>query len=157
ELGLPDAVLGSFPDAFRQGMASRAERLGDRGPSAPETWELTGAHVLVSVYAVDVPALRGALEAILAADTEHGVELVHLQRAEALEGGRDHFGSFDGTAQPAIAGAGVNARPGDGQPDGAGGWRDVATGEVLLGHVDEDGALPAAPLAPFDRNGTFVV
>jgi Dyp-type peroxidase family len=113
--------------------------------------------VLVSVYAVDVEHLRAALHDILAADTENGVELVYLQRAEALAGGKDHFGFFDGIAQPAIAGAGVEPRPGDGQPDGAGGWRDVATGEFLLGYVDEDGTLPAAPLAPFDRNGTFVV
>ena len=51
----------------------------------------------------------------------------------------------------------MEPRPGDGQPDGAGGWRDVATGEILLGYEDEDGTLPAAPLAPFERNGTFVV
>jgi Dyp-type peroxidase family len=88
---------------------------------------------------------------------QRAVKLVHLQRAEALPGGRDHFGFFDGIAQPALRGAGVEPRPGDGQPDGAGGWRDVATGEVLLGYEDEDGALPAAPLAPFERNGTFVV
>ena len=82
---------------------------------------------------------------------------MHLQRAEALDGGSDHFGFFDGIAQPAVAGTGVAPRPGDGQPDGAGGWREVATGEVLLGYRDEDGTLPVAPLAPFDRNGTFVV
>jgi Dyp-type peroxidase family len=48
-------------------------------------------------------------------------------------------------------------RPGDGQPNGRGGWREVATGEFLHGYADEDGGLPAAPAAPFDRNGTFVV
>ena len=152
-----DDVLASFPEAFRDGMAARADRLGDRGPSAPEHWEFAGAHVLVSVYAVDVEHLRAALGGILAADAEGGVELVHLQRAEALAGGRDHFGFYDGIAQPAVAGAGVAPRPGDGQPDGAGGWRELATGEVLLGHVDEDGTLPAAPKPPFHRNGTFVV
>ena len=156
-LGLPDALLASFPEAFRDGMAARAEQLGDRGPSAPEHWEFEGAHVLVSVYAVDDSILRAALGEILSADSEGGVELVHLQRAHALDGGRDHFGFFDGIAQPAVAGAGVASRPGDGQPDGAGGWRDVATGEVLLGYTDEDGTLPAAPGAPFERNGTFVV
>jgi Dyp-type peroxidase family len=156
-LGLPDAVLESVPAVFREGMAARAERLGDRGPSAPEHWEFGGAHVLVSVYAVDAAHLRAALASVLAADSEGGVELVHLQRAEALAGGRDHFGFFDGIAQPAVAGSGVAPRPGDGQPDGAGGWRELATGEILLGYTDEDGTLPAAPSAPFERNGTFVV
>ena len=72
--------------------------------------------------------------------------LVHLQRAEALPGGRDHFGFFDGIAQPAVAGAGVRAAPGR-RP--ARRRRRLArasrTGEVLLGYVDEDGTLPAAP------------
>ena len=36
-LGLGDDVLASFPEAFRDGMAARAEQLGDRGPSAPSS------------------------------------------------------------------------------------------------------------------------
>ena len=160
-LRLPDGLLASFPAAFRDGMAARAEQLGDRGPSAPAGWEKglgTGdAHVLVTVYAVDAEHLRAALANVLDSDSEHAVELVHLQRAEALMGGRDHFGFFDGIAQPALQGSGVAPRPGDGQPDGHGGWREVATGEVLLGYRDEDGTLPAAPGPPFEKNGTYVV
>lgn len=38
-LKLSEPTLSSFPEAFRQGMAARAERLGDIGPSAPENWE----------------------------------------------------------------------------------------------------------------------
>ena len=37
-LGLDPTTLASFPDAFTQGMAARADRLGDTGPSAPENW-----------------------------------------------------------------------------------------------------------------------
>jgi Dyp-type peroxidase family len=113
--------------------------------------------VLVTVYAVDAEHLRAALAGVLDADSEHAVELVHLQRAEALMAGRDHFGFFDGISQPALQGSGVAPRPGDGQPDGNGGWRQVATGEVLLGYRDEDGTLPAAPGPPFEKNGTYVV
>lgn len=160
-LGVGEPILASFPDVFRQGMASRARRLGDRGPSAPANWEAgfgTGeAHLLATVHAVDAPTLDATLDSILRSDTEGGVALVHLQRAEALSGDVDHFGFFDGISQPAFAGAGVGGRPGDGQPDGAGSWRDVALGEVLLGYVDEDGTLPAAPAPPFDRNATYVV
>jgi len=32
-------TLTSFPDAFKQGMAARAQRLHDTGPSAPDDWE----------------------------------------------------------------------------------------------------------------------
>jgi Dyp-type peroxidase family len=160
-LGLPSELLDSFPEAFRQGMAARAERLGDRGPSAPATWEPglgTGeAHVLVTVYALDGEKLDVARMALKSVGAEGAVTVVHEQRVEAIEGGLDHFGFSDGIAQPAIDGGGVQGRPGDGQPAGRGRWRDVAPGEFLLGHVDEDGALPEAPAAPFDRNGTFMV
>lgn len=38
-LKLDKNTLASFPDAFREGMAARAARLGDVGRSAPENWE----------------------------------------------------------------------------------------------------------------------
>jgi Dyp-type peroxidase family len=159
-LGLDAALLDSFPPEFRQGMAARAERLGDRGPSAPDRWEAglgTGdAHVLVTLYGIDEARLEEGRSALRGVG-EGAVTLVHEQRAAALAGGRDHFGFADGIAQPAVRGSGVAPRPGDGQPDGRGGWRVVATGEFLHGYVDEDGRLPAAPAAPFDRNGTFMV
>src|SRR5689334_984532 len=124
-----------------------------------EPWsERPVAAMNVAFFADDKAKLQAALAAVIGSDAEEdAVSLVHLQQAENLTGGLDHFGFFDGIAQPAVAGTGVSPRPGDGQPDGAGGWRELATGEVLLGHEDEDGTLPAAPLAPFDRNGTFVV
>jgi Dyp-type peroxidase family len=157
-LALDDALLESFPVEFREGMASRAERLGDRGPSAPSEWEpgFAEAHVLVTLYGIDEAHLEAGRDALRGVG-EGAVTLVHEQRAANLEGGRDHFGFADGIAQPAIRGSGTVPRPGDGQPKGRGGWREVATGEFLHGYVDEDGSPPAAPAAPFDRNGTFVV
>ena len=156
-LGLPDDVLASFPEAFREGMAARAEHLGDRGPSSPGTWDVRDADVLVTVYATDSEHLDTALAEVMSEDLEDGVEPVYLQLALDRPTGQDQFGSADGLSQPALGGTGVEGRPGDGLPDGRGGWRDVAVGEVLLGYPDEDGTLPAAPLRPFDRNGTFVV
>ncbi len=161
-LGVPDEILATFPAEFREGMAARAERLGDRGPSAPENWEPglgTGeAHVLITVYAVDNERLDERREVLRQFGQTHGATtVINETRAEALPGGKDHFGFFDGIAQPALAGSGVEGRAGDGQPDGAGGWRDVCTGEFLHGYVDEDGGLPDAPAAPFHRNGTFEV
>jgi Dyp-type peroxidase family len=160
-VGVPQAILDSFPEEFREGMAARAERLGDRGPSAPSQWESglgTGdAHVLVTVYAVDDEHLDRARTALKTVGAEGAVTVINETRAAALEAGRDHFGFADGIAQPSLHGSGVSARPGDGQPNGDGTWRDVAIGEFLLGHQDEDGSLPAAPAAPFDCNGTFMV
>ena len=162
-LDVPADVLASFPEEFREGMAARAERLGDRGPSAPSEWEpglgSGEAHALITLYAVDderLAAARGEIREI-GAGQARAVTVVHEQRAAELAGGRDHFGFVDGIAQPAIEGSGVAPRPGDAQPDGAGRWRPVRTGEFVLGYEDEDGGLPDAPLPPFDRNGTFAV
>lgn len=161
-VGVPADILATFPEEFRQGMAARADKLGDRGPSAPAYWENglgTGeAHVLVTVWAVNVAHLNAVREELRQVGAAAGATtVVNETRAEALPGGRDHFGFADGIAQPAVEGTGTKGRPGDGQPTGAGGWRDVATGEFLHGYVDEDGTLPDAPVAPFDRNGTFMV
>ncbi|MDQ7993309.1 MAG: Dyp-type peroxidase [Propionicimonas sp.] len=157
KLGLDPTVLASFPDVFREGMRARAQRLGDRGPSAPENWEIPDFDFMVTVYAQDLANLQVALDEVIATDVEAGVDPVFIQLALDRPTAQDHFGNFDGVSQPALTGSGVIGRPGDGQPDGDGGWRDVAVGEVLLGYEDEDGTLPAAPAEPFDRNGTFVV
>src|SRR5947209_7023790 len=37
-LGLPEESLATFPDAFREGMTSRSNILGDTGRNAPEHW-----------------------------------------------------------------------------------------------------------------------
>jgi len=39
KLQLDPVTLASFPDAFKEGMAARAARLHDTGPSSPDTWE----------------------------------------------------------------------------------------------------------------------
>ena len=141
-------------------MAARAEELGDVGDSAPEHWEPglgTGAaHVLVTLYGVDEEALE-RVRAKLEATFDDAVKVVHEQRSETLPEGRDHFGFKDGIAQPALSGGGAEARPGDGLPNKGGGWREIAPGEFILGYQDEDGGLPLAPMAPFDRNSTYVV
>jgi Dyp-type peroxidase family len=40
-LNLDPTTLASFPDPFKEGMAARAQRLSDTGPSAPEKWDGT--------------------------------------------------------------------------------------------------------------------
>ena len=160
--GVPESILATFPPEFREGMAARAESLGDRGDAAPEHWESglgTGeAHVLLTVWAIDNEHLDRVREELRQVGAAAGATtVINETRAEALPAGRDHFGFFDGISQPAVEGTGVQGRPGDGQPNGAGGWRDVATGEFLLGYCDEDGDLPDAPAAPFDKNCTYMV
>jgi Dyp-type peroxidase family len=162
-LGLPEASLAGFPTEFRDGMASRAELLGDIGESAPEHWEdcfrSREAHVLVMISAKDADALaerdRRVREAVARAG---GVTVVVTQFGGALPTGREHFGYADGFSQPAIEGSRFPDHPGAGAPAKNGGWRPIRAGEFILGYPDEQGGLPAAPPPDeLSRNGSFLV
>jgi Dyp-type peroxidase family len=162
-LGVWPSLLATFPEDFRQGMAARADLLGDRGDSAPRHWEpglgSGDAHVLVTLYGLDAAALERSRERLQETLEAAGdaVAVVHEQRSEVLPEGHDHFGFKDGIAQPAIEGSGAEPRPGDGLPNVGGGWRSLAAGEFVLGCRDQDGGFPIAPAPPFDRHSTFVV
>ena len=56
-LGLDEASLASFPEEFKQGMAARAEMLGDTGLNAPEHWvgglASPDLHAIVILFARD--------------------------------------------------------------------------------------------------------
>jgi deferrochelatase/peroxidase EfeB len=73
-LGTPSNFLATFPTEFREGMASRALKLGDFGSSAPENWpkpfdEPARVHVIASLYA----------------DNEQDFESVQTQVGRAFE------------------------------------------------------------------------
>jgi Dyp-type peroxidase family len=160
-LGVPQALLDTFSHEFREGMAARADLLGDTGESAPGGWDaglgIQQAHVLVTVNALS----KEALEAELPGLTE-GVAVVHEEHAQVLPGAREHFGYADGFAQPAIEGDSEERANGGGVPLEKG-WRPLAAGEFILGYEDEDSrddphrALPSAPGGPLGRNGTYMV
>ena len=55
-LGTPSSSLEMFPNEFIEGMNARALKLGDVGPSAPETWpspfdEPERIHLIATIYA----------------------------------------------------------------------------------------------------------
>ena len=160
-LEVPETAMESFPPEFLSGMRSRAERLGDIGPNAPTRWEgepWGGLHVLVMLHAQTADDRTAAVDKVLDAVTasDGGLQLVgEPQLTQVLEGEREHFGFTDGFSQPVIQGR--DLRPGEGVPDGHGGWRPIRAGEIVLGYRDEDGALPVAPVAPYGVNGTFMV
>ena len=82
-LDLPEALLASFPDAFRQGMAARAATLGDTGKSDPSQWEEglgTGdAHVLFTIHATSAEDERIALDRLHACLDAHGLHVGDFQ------------------------------------------------------------------------------
>lgn len=153
-LGVPAASLASFPKAFVNGMASRAEILGDVGTSAPEHWDWaygTGdIHIAISLLAVTEDAWLRTLEiarAELAAVP--GVTLLVRENFAQVPGGRTQFGYRDGISFPEIAGNGPNPIPDLAEP--------VAAGEFVLGYPSETG-VPIAMPSPdvLGRNGTFL-
>ncbi|RXT49122.1 Dyp-type peroxidase [Bradyrhizobium betae] len=165
-IGVPEATLSSFSQEFQQGMAARADRLGDVGDSAPARWDPPfneRVHVLVAVSAMTAADRDTASTALLSDLRDNGLTATGAIDAKLLAGpdGKlapiEHFGYRDGITEPTIEGSGEPALPGAGVPDAAG-WRALRAGEFVLGQPDETGAVPDLPIpASFSGNGSFVV
>jgi Dyp-type peroxidase family len=153
-LGLPRSSLDSFPDAFRAGMAARAEILNDRAGNAPSNWEYpfgTGeAHVALAIYAPDSAALNSCLE--LARQSHQdlpAISLVYRQAFGELPEGRNPFGFKDGLHNPRVEGSDAEVHPGHGPA--------VKAGEFVMGYPDEQERIAVAPEPEvLRRNGSFV-
>jgi Dyp-type peroxidase family len=162
-LQLPDASLAGFPEELRQGMAARAELLGDYGDSAPANWEgrlgTPDIHLLVMISALHQAALEAHDKRLRASiERNGGLTVVGDDTGTALPGGVEHFGYSDGFAQPSVEGSGVPALAGQGAPLGDGRWRPIRAGEFILGYADEEGVLPSAPLpVELSTNGSYLV
>ncbi|MEO7443100.1 MAG: Dyp-type peroxidase [Acidimicrobiales bacterium] len=155
-LGLPAEVLDSFPEEFRQDMASRSRQLGDAEADHPANWapewrRSAEIHALVSIYAQDQTVLDAERERLLGEPWATGVTVVVEERGGRLPGGTEHFGFADGLSQPVLAGVG-------GPTPTPAGRSTLATGEILLGHLDGEGFLPPSPRpGVLAHDGTFLV
>jgi Dyp-type peroxidase family len=154
-LGVPQESLDTFAPEFRQGMAARAEILGDTGESAPDRWEAPlgtdAVHVAIAVLSSDEEQLAAVAERARAAQTElPGIELLWKQDCYQLATGRTSFGFRDGIGQPAVEGSGRPATDARERP--------LRAGEIILGYPDETGELPPMPSPDvLGRNGTYIV
>ncbi|HET6564094.1 MAG TPA: hypothetical protein VFG52_01675 [Xanthomonadales bacterium] len=93
---------------------------------------------------------------------------MHIDDPKSKAGGSvllEHFGFRDGISQPVIKGlegtsdkAKAAVRGGGKLSPKSGRWEPLATGEFLLGYVDEIGEIPVAPIPPnLAMNGSFMV
>ncbi|WP_432147106.1 Dyp-type peroxidase [Streptomyces sp. bgisy084] len=153
-LGVPRESLDSFPQAFREGMAARADLIGDVGDSAPDHWETpfgTGdVHIALSVLASDEAQLGKELQRARAAyQGTSGVRVIWQQDVRQLPTGRTTLGFRDGISQPNIEGVEL---PGSNPRE-----VPIKAGEFILGYPDETGHVPAMPTPDLlGRNGTYV-
>ena len=156
-LGVDQAALATFPEEFRQGMAARAEMLGDTGVNDPSSWiDKTASpdlHAIAILFARDA-AERGRCEVEhrkLVAECK-GVEVLSTLDLEATPPfgyAHDHFGYRDRLSQPVIEGSGDVPTPGSGAP--------LKAGEFILGYLDESGVESPLPQPEvLSRNGSFM-
>lgn len=182
-LELPQASLSGFPQEFVMGMKKRKDILGDNGPSAPEHWDPIWhgepVHILITLNGQLPEYIETTTQWLLnlVAESAGGVTLLKGHRGDngaddlpwqdakiVFENGKptskEHFGYTDGIGDPVFDGLpGPKDRVlGRGKQVKGGGWEPLATGEFILGHMDEAREYPAAPSPMLlSRNGTFMV
>jgi Dyp-type peroxidase family len=156
-LGLDEVSLASFPEEFRQGMAARAEALGDDGLSAPEHW--VGGLASPDLHAIAILFARDSAEHDRCV-SEHGklvagcpgvevLSVLDLQAIPPFGYAHEHFGYRDRLSEPAIEGNGVEPTPGTGEP--------LKPGEFILGYPDEYGVIADSPRPDIlARNGSYM-
>jgi Dyp-type peroxidase family len=138
-LGVSSAELSSFPDAFREGMANRADILGDVDESAPSRWvgpfASSDVHGLVILAADDPAALNRLARVHTQRMTAHGVQLVFddVGRVRADQPGHEHFGFRDAVSQPGIRGLTRRQNP-ENDEQGVPGQELLWPGEFVLGY-----------------------
>jgi Dyp-type peroxidase family len=146
-LGVDESSLATFPDEFREGMAARAEVLGDVGNNHPDRW--IGGLAGPDLHAIIILFARDAAERDQSA-TRHaafvsqcqGVRVLSsldLDALPPLEFSHDHFGYRDKLSQPALEGSGA-----------------LKPGEFILGYPDEDGSPHLPQPEVLSRNGSYL-
>ncbi|MBS0581074.1 MAG: peroxidase [Proteobacteria bacterium] len=156
-LGVEEKTLASFPPEFLEGMAARAEVLGDTGSNDPANWvDKTASpdlHAICILFARDrVERDRCVAEHAALIRKSQGVELLSsldLEATPPFDYAHDHFGYRDRLSQPVIEGSGDVPTPGSGAP--------LKPGEFILGYPDENGQVPTLPQPEIlSRNGSYM-
>src|SRR5947209_956759 len=155
-LGVDEASLATFPEEFRQGMAARAEVLGDTGANHPNHWvdglASPDLHGIVILFARDVAerdrCVREHQQYAARFPAVQALSTLDLEATPPLEYAHDHFGYRDRLSQPVIDGTGEVPTPGSGAP--------LKAGEFFLGYPDEAGITQALEPEILGRNGSFL-
>jgi Dyp-type peroxidase family len=156
-LGVPEESLATFPAAFREGMAARADILGDTGRNHPDNWVggLAGndLHAIAILFARDDAEHARATgvhdELVARCDGVRSLSVLDLNATPPFNYAHDHFGFRDRLSQPVIDGSGEEPTPGSGAP--------LQPGEFILGYPDENGPVASLPEPDvLSRNGSYM-
>jgi Dyp-type peroxidase family len=156
-LGVDEDALATFPDEFREGMAARADILGDTGAHAPQHWVggLAGdeVHAIAILFARDDEEHRRCVgehdKLVAQCDGVRTLSYLDLNASPPFNYAHDHFGFRDRLSQPVMKGSGEEPTPGSGPA--------LEPGEFILGYPDEYGPAEDIP-QPKDlsRNGSYM-
>ncbi|MBV9848075.1 MAG: Dyp-type peroxidase [Armatimonadetes bacterium] len=172
-LGVPDAEIATFSEAFRQGMKARAATpfptppfppasLGDEGDSDPSHWIAPlgskDVHAILHV-ASDSHADLHATVARYVQNLDFNGTVKRLFTQEGIvrqdEPGHEHFGFKDGVSQPGIRGVDL-PRPGGNPNEGNPGQDLLWPGEFVLGYptqIDGPDTVNTPPVVPNPNPG----
>ena len=138
-LGVGAAELAMFPEAFREGMAKRAELLGDVEMSSPARWvgpfASSDVHGVLLLATDDPAALSRLARVHTQRMAAHDVQVVFDDTGSVREDqpGHEHFGFRDAVSQPGIRGLTRRQNP-DNREQGAPGQELLWPGEFVLGY-----------------------
>ncbi|KAA0083288.1 peroxidase [Mycolicibacterium sp. P9-64] len=156
-LGVPEASLASFPDAFREGMAARSAILGDTGANHPDHWvgdlaseDLHAIAILFARTEQEHDRCIGVHDALIArCDGVRSLSFLDLNATPPFNYAHDHFGFRDRLSQPVMKGSGEDPTPGSGAA--------LEPGEFILGYPDENGPVADLPQPDeLSRNGSYM-
>jgi Dyp-type peroxidase family len=156
-LGVDESSLATFPEEFKQGMAARADTLGDTGDNHPDNWvgglASPTLHAIVILFAGDEAERERCV-------AEHSKFIAQCKDVEVLSSldlaavppftyAHDHFGYRDRLSQPVIEGSDEVPTAGSGAP--------LKPGEFILGYPDEAGPPANLPQPEIlSRNGSYM-
>ncbi|TNF63866.1 MAG: hypothetical protein EP307_04335 [Rhodobacteraceae bacterium] len=130
-LGLSPAQLAGFSPEFRDGMHTRAAKLGDIGDSAPEKWEAPfdrpgDLHVIVTLHSDEAATIDEVQRRLLGFAGGAAFRLLGTRDGANFDKDKVHFGYTDNISQPRFAEVHEPGRYPDKQPY-------CPLGTVLLG------------------------
>src|SRR6202008_2675413 len=156
-LGVPEESLATFPDEFREGMAGRANILGDTGAAAPDPWcggpAAEGLHAIAIFFSRTDEQCKRSIEEhdklLARTDGVRSLSYLDLNATPPFNYAHDHFGFRDRLSQPVIEGSGEDPTPGSGVA--------LKPGEFILGYPDEEGIIANLPQPEeLSRNGSYM-